>query len=192
MQELLEAFAGRASAMDNMEGRPRFGIVASVEPSGPSVRVRIQPEDVLSGWLPILSPAGGDGAAVVVPKPGWVAFLVPDLGDAGHGVVLGFVHTDGAPLPSVPEAPGAGGVQSDESVPARSGEWIVRAFGSVIRMTPSGDIYMRPASGTVKIDGNLTVNGNVSDKIGSLDRLRTRYNAHIHTGPGSGPLPQDT
>ena len=37
---------------------PRFGTVSSVDPGTATARVTLQPEGVLSGWLPLLTPWG--------------------------------------------------------------------------------------------------------------------------------------
>ena len=60
--------------------------------------------------------------------------------------------------------------------------WLVHRSGSFLKLTNDG---------TVQINGDLHVNGDVYDRKGSLDRLRTRYDAHTHGGPKSPPDQQD-
>lgn len=176
-------------------GQPRWGIVESVDPSGPLVRLKLQPEGVLTGWLPIVHPsASGAGTAVSIPTPGDQALTVTDCGEAEHAVVVGFSHSTAAPLPQVPNAPGTGGTPSTTAAPARIGEYIVYAHGSVVRLVEGGDIYLKPGSGFVRIDGTLTVNGSVLATgavvagRGGGDEVDLQLHEHPTAAPG-GPSP---
>ena len=200
MDRMLNAMKRHVEAMVNAKAQPCFGIVVSVDPTRPAVRVRIQPDDVLTGWLPIAQSAAAGGWGVyAVPTPGMVALCIPDQGEAAHWVVNGFVHSDAAQPPKVASAIGTGGTLSTGATVGLPGEvMMTHASGSVIRMCADGSIYMR---GPVNIDGTLRVNGNVFDQHGSLDRLSGNYNVHTHTQgadahgdaevPTNAPLPQD-
>lgn len=80
------------------------------------------------------------------------------------------------------------------------------ASGAVVQINPAGQISAVDASGTainmlndgaVRITGQLIVSGEISDLNGvrgTLDALRTAYDAHTHVAPGgggttSGPTP---
>lgn len=190
MDRLIAGVKRHAGAMDAQAGQPRWGIVQSVDATGGQVRVRVmmQPEGVLSGWLPVIYQSAGPAAfAGIIPTPGWQAFVLPDLGDAEHGVVMGFAHNDGGTLPQVPNSPGTGGVKNTTPSPYAAGAWVVVAFGSVIRLSAAGDIFLQPGSGTVKIDGNLTVNGyiradgDIFAGYGTSNQIGLR--SHTHTQP---------
>lgn len=188
MERFLAGIKRQAAAMDAQAGQPRWGIVQNVDPSRPAVRVLMQPEGVLSGWLPVVQPSAGPGVSSgVIPLAGWMAFVLPDLGDAEHGVVIGFAHNDGATLPKPPNAPGTGGTPSTTPAPLVAGEWFITAFGSTVRLCANGDLLLVPGSGTVKIDGNLTVNGYVRAQgaivagYGGGDQVGVQ--THTHTQP---------
>ena len=56
MHRFLNALKAQSAAQDRAQGQPRFGLVTSVDTSRMAARVTLQPEGVLSGWLPIASP----------------------------------------------------------------------------------------------------------------------------------------
>lgn len=184
IDEWQNALNARALGMAAGLGQAQWGVVTSVDPARPAVRVRFQPSAVLSGWMPVLQAAAGGGWSVTtIPAPGMQAFVAVDSGDPQSGVVLGFAHSDGARLAEVPATEGSGGVPRPNVTPLVAGETVLTGpDGQVIRIGAAG-IYMR---GTVMIDGNLRVNGDVGDKTGTLDGLRQNYNAHRHTGVQTG------
>ena len=61
MDNLLNALKGQGANQDQTGGAPRFGIVSSVDPASATARVTLQPEGVLTGWLPLLTPWTGSG-----------------------------------------------------------------------------------------------------------------------------------
>lgn len=189
---LVAAMMAGAGRMDSTIGRARWGIVTSVNPSPPSIRVKYQPDDRMSGWIPVLHQSAGGGWSVMsLPTPGQMAFLMPDMGDAQNYVCVGFAHTTQARPAEVPSAAGTGGTVNPTATPLVAGETVLTGpGGQVIRLGPAG-IYMR---GTVTIDGNLRVNGDLEDKIGKLGLLRTHYNVHTHGETGGNtttPTPTD-
>ena len=60
MDRLLNALKGQGASQDQATGAPRFGLVTSVDPATATARVTLQPENVLSGWLPLLTPWVGN------------------------------------------------------------------------------------------------------------------------------------
>ncbi|KAA5609646.1 hypothetical protein [Rhodovastum atsumiense] len=192
--------------MLSMQPRPRWGIVRSVNAADQTVRVLIQPEGVLSGWLPVVQAAASGGWGVTaLPMPGDMARLEPD-GDSF--AVTGFAHNDGNRPPAPPNAPGSGGAPSTGKAEAVAGEVILQhRSGSVIRLCADGTIYSR---GTWRHDGDMTVNGNMTADLdvkalqnvravqdvtdrdmqhGSVRDLRDAYNAHHHPVPNVEPGP---
>ncbi|MDT7953411.1 MAG: phage baseplate assembly protein V [Acetobacteraceae bacterium] len=171
MDRLLNAFKGHSSAQDALIGQPRFGTVTSVDPKSYTVRVQLQPEGVLTGWLPVLTTWVGKSWGVSCPpSPGDQVLILPQEGDAENGIVVGRAWSQDA---SVPETP--------------VGEfWLTHKSGSHLRLLNDG---------TVSICGDLHVEGDIYDRHGSLDTLRTHYNQHSHNDPQGGttstPSPQD-
>jgi phage baseplate assembly protein gpV len=151
-----------ADALVQTQAQPRFGTVTSVDPNTATVRVMLQPEGVLSGWLPLLSPWAGAGWGMMCPPaPGDQVLVVAQEGAAEHGVIIGRVFSNQQRPPSAP-----------------SGElWLVHQSGSYLKLQNDG---------TVQIGGDLHVSGNVYDSVGSLSRLRGHYDAHTHTDPTGG------
>ncbi len=168
MDRLLNTLKGQAAALDRGQGQPRFGIVTSVDPSAYAARVALQPENVLTGWLPILSPwVGGGWGFVALPSPGDQVLVVPQEGDAEHGVVIGSSY-------SATNRPPA----------AQPGE--LRIVHS------SGTSLVFANDGTVRLEGDLQVTGDIADRHGSLSQLRGHYNQHVHPGAAAThPVPQD-
>lgn len=167
MERLLNVLKAQAASLDRSLGQPRFGIVTSVDPARYAARVSLQPEGVLTGWLPVLSAWAGAGwGAVCLPAPGNQVLVVPQEGDAEHGVIVGASYSDVARAPAAP-----------------TGElWLVHASGAALHLCNDG---------TVRIVGDLHVDGDVCDSQGSLSRLRGHYDEHTHGSFGSVPSPLD-
>lgn len=162
MQRFFNALKAQATALDAAHGRPRFATVVSVDPTRHAARVAFQPEGVVSGWLPVVSPLVGAGWGIAVPPmPGQQVLVLPQDGEGEHGVVVGGAWSDTATTPGAPV-----------------GEiWLVHQSGSFLKLTNDG---------TVQVNGDLHVNGDVYDRHGSLNRLRGNYDAHTHPDPQGG------
>lgn len=177
MDGLVNALKGSAAALDQRVGQPRFGTVVSVDVSSYAVRVQLQPENVVSGWFPVLSPWIGAGWGMVAPPaPGDQVLVIPQEGNAEHGVVVGRSFSD---------------VQ--RPLPAQVGElWLTHQSGTSLRLLNDGTVRI---TGDLHVDGNLYVSRDVADGHGALSSLRDHYNAHTHTdshGDVTGlPTPQD-
>jgi len=162
----------QAAGLDGLTGAARFGLVSSFDPSAYAARVLIQPENVLSGWLPVLSHWVGAGWGLSAPlQPGAQVLIVFQEGDAEQGVVMGAVWS------AIDHAPGA---------PA--GElWLSHQSGSYIKLLNDGTINLQAS--VVNVAGNLVVTGDISDQNGangSLRTLRQAYDTHTHSVPEGG------
>jgi phage baseplate assembly protein gpV len=162
MERLLNIIKAHAEALDGGGGQPRFGTVTSVDISSACARVTLQPEGVLSGWLPLLSPWVGAGWGLVCPpSPGDQVMVLAQEGNAEHGVIIGAAFST-AQLP--PAAP--------------IGEfWLMHSSGSFIKLQNDG---------TIHLSGDLHVNGDVYDNHGSLSGLRAHYDEHTHVDSRGG------
>lgn len=171
MERFLNALKLHARALDQTQGRPRFATVSSVDASSATVRVLLQPENVLTGWLPVLSTWTGAGWGMVcLPAPGDQVFVVGQEDDADNGVVVGGAFSCKRSPPNAPV-----------------GElWLVHAKGASLRLTNEG---------IVRIIGDLHVSGDVLDSHGSMSHLRATFNSHTHMDSRGGqttpPAPQD-
>jgi len=147
--QALRAMSGAAAA--------RVGLVTSYDPDNYAVRVALQPDGFLSGWLPLCSQWVGNG---------WGMFCAPSVGD------MVAVHFFGAELEA-----GFAEVRMfndvDRPLPVPSGEfWLMHSSGSALKMTNDGAVAL-VAHGNlvVTVGGNLsaTVAGNATaDVTGNL------------------------
>jgi phage baseplate assembly protein gpV len=179
---LLNAHKLAAQGIAARTAAPRYGVVQSVDPANHAAKVTVQPEGVLTGWLPVLTHSMGNGWGVVsLPQPGTQVMLTPQEGDGEEWAVSGRLFDTAALPPSVPAA--INGSASN----AQPGEIaLVSAAGAVVRLTADGSIYLQ---GNVNIAGNLVVSGDISDRNAvhsTLDVLRRDYNTHVHGGVQSG------
>ena len=171
LDRLSNAIKSHAANLDQSTGQIKFGIITSVNFENSTARVTIQPEGVLSGWLPVLSHWVGSGWGMVcLPNPGDQVLLVPQEGDIEHGIIIGRTFSK-KQLPPV----------------APAGEfWLVHQAGSFLKLCNDG---------TIRINGDLHVDGNVYDRQGSISDLRNHYNLHTHQVPpnklSSPPSPLD-
>lgn len=125
MKEMQNQMRREALRAIEQEARPRAGIVDGYDPDHYAVKVRIQPEDILTGWLPLTSPWVGNQ---------WGMYSPPSLGDIvdvhfqqngpnAAYVVQKFFSTTVQPLP----------------VP--SGEfWLVHKSGSLFKLHNDGSV----------------------------------------------------
>lgn len=172
MDQFWNMVKARAAGLDSQGGVARFGLVSSFDPNAYAARVLIQPENVLSGWLPIISPWVGAGWGMAAPlTPGTQVLVLAQEGDAEHGVVLGAVWS-----------------AVDTPMPATAGElWLRHQSGSFVKLLNDGTIGVQAS--VVKIAGDLVVTGNISDQNGAhgtLAALRNAYDQHQHVDSKGG------
>jgi phage baseplate assembly protein gpV len=162
MNRLVNAIKFHATALDARQAESRFATVTSVDTTKAMVRVSIRPEGVLTGWLPLLASWTGSGWGMVCPpSPGDQVFVLFQEGDANHGVVVGRAFSS-AQMPPV----------------APLGElWLVHQSGSCLKLTNDG---------TIRITGDLHVQGDVYDQHGPMSAIRTAYDPHVHTDSRGG------
>ena len=162
MQQLLNVIKQHAGSLDQGGSQPRFGTITSVNPAAATARAKLQPEGVLTGWLPVLSPWTGAGWGLhCPPSPGDQVLVLAQEGDAEHGIIIGSSWSAVMPPPVAPV-----------------GEfWLVHKSGSFIKLQNDG---------TIQMHGDLHVVGEVYDRLGPLSRLRGHYNAHTHVDSRGG------
>lgn len=177
MDRLLNALKAHASALDRALGQPRFALVVSIDPARYAARVALQPEGVLTGWLPILSSWIGAGWGMTCPpNPGDQVLVLAQEGDGDNGVIVGSSFSDAARSPGGPP-----------------GElWLVHSSGSFVKLLNDGTVRVQ---GDLHVVGNVYATGDISDGYGALSQLRTDYNVHTHPDPQGGstglPTPQN-
>ncbi len=180
MDRLWNMIKAGAGGLDGQAGVARFGLVSSFDPKTYAARVLLQPENVLTGWLPVISTWVGAGWGMAAPLvPGAQVLVMAQEGDAEQGVIMGALW-------SAVDAP----------LPAPAGElWLQHKSGSFLKLQNDGTIVLQ--ADNVNITGNLVVTGNISDQNGAhgtLAALRNAYDQHAHSDPQGGMtgLPTET
>jgi hypothetical protein len=103
MERFLNIIKQQAGALDQGASQPRFATVQSVNPATATAKVTLQPEGVLSGWLPILSPWIGAGWGMCCPpSPGDQVLILAQEGDAEHGIIVGRAFSNTQPPLATP------------------------------------------------------------------------------------------
>jgi phage baseplate assembly protein gpV len=156
---LMNAIKAHASSLDRSTGQIKFGTVTSVDINNATARVLFQPNGILSGWLPILSQWVGNGWGMICPpSPGDQVVMVPQEGDVEQGIIIGRSFSNNQKAPAAP-----------------AGEfWLVHRKGNFLKLCNDG---------TIRMHGDLHVEGDVFDQQGPLSGLRAHYNAHTHLVP---------
>ncbi len=172
MDQFWNMVKAQAGGLDGLAGVARFGLVSSFDPEAYAAKVLIQPENVLSGWLPIVSAWVGAGWGLAAPlTPGAQVLVIAQEGDAEQGVIIGAVWST-----------------VDRPLPAPAGElWLQHQSGSFLKLLNDGTIFL--SAPTVNISGNLVVSGNISDQAGAhgtVGTLRNAYDTHTHADPQGG------
>lgn len=157
MRHLLNA--QKSSAQQATQGRAatRHGIVTSYDPNTYAVKVTLQPDNVVTGWIPLKSAWVGSG---------WGLFCPPSIGDA---VEVDFQEYDG----------GVGSVglrffnDVDRPLPCPSGEfWLVHKSGSLLKFSNNGNVQLHSAgdlSASVAGNANVAVIGNINSSAAQWD-----------------------
>ena len=158
MKRLLNQVRIQAQAALSDRSSVKTGLVSGYDATNYSVKVTLQPENIETGWLPLLSPWVGNG---------WGMFCAPSIGDmvevqfeqggaeAAFACMRFYNNTD-RPL----------------SVP--SGEfWLVHKLGQSFKLTNDGKVTVTDkagsvivmngdGTGTVTFGGGLTINANTT------------------------------
>lgn len=180
MDRLINSLKAHAGGLDLGQAQPRFGTVSSFDPNSYAARVMLQPEGVLSGWLPIISAWVGSGWGMACPlSVGDQVLVLPQEGHADQGVIVGSAYSEQARPPMI----GGNAVAAGEAV-------LFHASGAYLRLGNDGSFVICAASGQqVTVQGDLVVTGNVSDQNGAhgtVADFRTAYDEHEHGLAGGG------
>ena len=199
MRGILNVMRLQAQMQGSQTAHTRIGKVRGYNPANYCVKVLLQPENVETGWLPILSPWVGNGWGMFAPP------VVDDLvevqyqeGDFNAGMVCQRFFND---------------ISRPLSVP--SGEfWLVHQSGSSLKFHNDGSVELIAVgtlsssapqwnhTGPVNITGtlhttsdittdtNVTATLNIADQAGAktMAGMRTAYNSHTHTDPQGGTV----
>lgn len=184
----------------------RAGLVSSYDPQTHTARVKLQPDDVETGWIPVWTPFVGTGwGLVAAPDLGSQVVILFFEGEPDNGLVIGGLFSKPEPAPLNPKT--AAAVASKEFV-------LVHASGSALAFSNDGTVMVKSAAemhlmsattmvldapNGMTVNANVTHNGwlkssgDITDQTGAgnvktVKQLRDGYNGHHHTGvtPGGG------
>jgi phage baseplate assembly protein V len=166
MSKMLNVMRAQSQMAESGRASVRLAIVSSYDPGSYCVKVRIQPEDTDTGWLPVVSPWVGNG---------WGLFAPPSIGDL---VEVQFQEDDFE----------AGFVcqrfynDDDRPLSVESGEfWLVHKSGAFFKLTNDGKALI---NGQVEIDAtaptiNITATGNITAQAGGNATVQAAGSATI-------------
>ncbi len=195
MRGLLNAMRAQADMAGSGRASVRLAIVSSYDPGNYCAKVRIQPEDTETGWLPVVSPWVGNGWGLFAPPtPGDLVEVQFQEDDIEAGFVCQRFYND-----------------TDRPLTVQSGEfWLVHKSGAFFKLTNDGKALI---NGQLEIDAtaptiNVTATGNVNVQAGGVatikapsiilqnagaalkklctDVFMSLYNGHTHTSAAAG------
>ena len=179
----------------------RPGVVAEVDSGAAAVRVRYaEAADAVTAWLPFLAARAGGDVSWWPPEIGEQVVVLAPSGELSQGVVLGALYSDAHPAPAAADrhrveyADGAVIEYDREAhrlraeLPAGGAAEISAPDGVAVTgdLRIDGDVRILgevEATGDIHTDGNLDSDGKVEDLNGSMQEMRTVYNAHTHGVP---------
>lgn len=202
MKELTNIMRREAQRNAALKSLPRFAIVTSYDPARYAAKVRIQPEDYETGFLPVATPWVGNG---------WGMFAPPTAGD-----VVEVHFQEGGKEAAYIALRFYGNIAQPLSVP--SGEfWLVHKSGSFLKFNNDGSVELNTAgdlnatvggqanltvtgkvvasaeefdlNGNLIVTGDITATGEIYDENatkGNIGHIRTIYDSHTHNDPQGG------
>lgn len=176
---LSNALYRHAATLDAQQSQPRLGTIASIDPVTHSARVMIQPEGVLSGWLPMGSPSIGITAPY---NQGDQVIVVPTQGSIEHGVILAAIYSDQQQPPQLPPSP------DGQPSNTEAGGWAIVRNGASMRFSPDGSIIVTAPTnfvGNMMIKGTLHVTGQITSDADVVAQGKSLVH-HTHTDSKGG------
>ncbi|UQV43454.1 hypothetical protein KIV45_15920 [Janthinobacterium lividum] len=124
---MLNAMRQQAQAALGDVALPSTGIVRSYDPVKYAVRLELQPQGNMTGWIPLLTPWVGNG---------WGMFCPPTIGDLVEVTFLnGDINSGVAGLRAFND--------QDLPLPVPSGEfWLVHAAGALLKLNNDGKVLI--------------------------------------------------
>lgn len=127
----------------------RYAVVTNYDPKTHMAMVKVMPEEIVSGWLPIAVQWVGNSFGLYVgPNVGDQVIVVHVEGDPDVGIIVGRLNSASEVPPAVP-----------------AGEaWAVHKSGSFLKFTNDGNVLLNTQKDldvTVGGDVNMTVTGKV-------------------------------
>ncbi len=166
MSDWTETLKLQAASAIGVSGRARHATVSATDPNSHAVKVALQPDGIVSGWIPDPGLACL-GLRIACPcEIGTQVLVVPVEGDAEHPVIVARIF-DAVTTP--PQSPATG-------KPVQPGE-----FGVFLE----GGAYLHMSGGTTTIGGALHVAGAVT-ATGDVVAGSISLESHVHGGVATG------
>lgn len=200
MQDFLNIARREAERVMSRLARPKTGIVTSYDPDNYSAKVRLQPEDVETGWLPIRTPwAGNSWGMFCPPSPGdEVEVQFQEGGKKAPYIALRAFGDRFRPL-KVPAGEFWLVDKLGNSFKFSGGKVLVNGATEIDVTTPTVNINCSVAvnvtvpdfnlTGNLNVTGNIVATGDISDLSngsGTLNHIRSVFNSHVHADPQGG------
>ena len=152
-------------------GYVRLGIVSSSNPANATIKAKIQPEDVETGFIPYATPWIGWFAP---PTPGDQVVLLFQEGD--KNVPFGAFLLYGTWNNAIPPA----GVVAGEAI-------LYHSSGSFIKLQNNGTLFINGDT-AIDVTAPLTEisDGGTTDFLTLFTALKTYIDSHTHTGVTTG------
>ena len=195
----IQRLAGRVAELERrLANTVRTGTVEELDAGAGRVRVRYGDEAVTAP-VPWLAEAAGETRDWRPPDPGEQVLLVSPMGEMGLAIAVPAVYRDSFPAPGADAEKNIRvyGDKAELSYDSKAHALsAVLPSGGTLRIEAPGGAAVE---GDLEIDGDLTVDGDisatgdisadgdVSDRNGSMQEMRTTYNAHVH-GVAPGPV----
>lgn len=178
MAKFIDAMKLNAAAALKHNVSVKIGLVTSYNRNRYAVRVSLQPEEVVTGWLPIFSPMVGNGWGFIAPPGvGTVAavLFVDGQIDAGFVCLFGFGQVYRPPANDV--EPG--------------GFLFYTKAGANIKVSATGDVEIKAAAGrvvSVASDTSISLGSESNSFLGLVTgAFKEVYNSHTHPSDNTPP-----
>ena len=182
MELLINQMKYFAAVSANQRMDTRWGTVKGYDPETYSVKLLLQPDEIETGWVPLLSPWAGNGWGMICP---------PSIGDMcemqfqeGH-IDNGFACMRAYNSLHVPP--------QDGDVVDPGSFLLQNEAGASFKFKVDGSVEIKSASGIA-----ITLDSDSEVKIGDsaetlyrfvIDTFKDLFNTHEHLGSGQPPKP---
>ncbi len=210
MNGLTNLMRREAARVDSRKAVPCYGIVTSYDPNTYSAKVRLQPSDQETGFLPIHSPWSGNGWGMFAPPSPGDVVEVNFQEDGKNAGMIGLRQYGNQFRPlAVPsgefwlvDARGNSFKFTGGKVTV-NGSTEIDATAPTLNITSSAAVNVTtPAmtlTGNLVVNGNINATGNIIDNDGTnannMANFRKEYDEHKHhdslSGTTSVPLAPD-
>ncbi|VVC75984.1 hypothetical protein AQUSIP_12850 [Aquicella siphonis] len=192
VNRLLNLLKGQTAGSFNSMAFTRIGTVDEYNPALYRASVRIQPENIKTDLLPILTPWVGNNWGFYTGLNNGDAVCVLFLaGNFSSGIIcLGLNNIENKPVTDGPPAGEA---------------WMQHKTGTYLKFLTDGTIEIKTLDGdenktnininsNIVVTGNITCTGDILDNSGTnannIAAMRTIFNEHIHPTPsGDSDIP---